>query len=312
MGDPGIYSIGFYRYGGLGDGLVASAIVAGIREKYPDSVITGYLAGSPKVIFSGNRDVNRIISIDYPAVYPSAYEDLLRNKYPCDMWFDVKPIPRIFVQEGMEYPKEWEKELEGLRLGYIDSCRYLSKYNMRQIDFICSVLGLPVKKPVWARYKREYGEYVTLCNEAWGEAPIKTYPFWEEVLRYVRYPVIQIGEFAASTIQGCENRAGKLTLDQACRLVSGARYHLGIEGFYNHFCEAVGVPRIIVFGPTPASFFGYSSAINVCGECGDCWWSTKDWMLRCPKGFGLEERPCMQGLQEKIIQGIETLNINDL
>jgi len=305
--------IGFSRCGGLGDGVVATAPARSIRLKYPESFITAYLLGSPYEIFKRNEDIDSLVEAQCRFPKGVLKEDVIKDKYPWDLWFDLKPIPRVFVRDGIdiELPESvcyWREALSDIHLGYIDSCRELTKFGLRQIDLISQAIGVEPSKPRVYLYKREdIGNYATLCNEAWGEAPSKSYPFWADIVEQLDLPVDQVGEFRAETIGNCINRAGLLTFRDSCRLVAGAAFHLGIEGFWNHFCEALSVPRVIVFGPTPESFFGYDSAKNVCGDCGDCWWKTKDWMLRCPRGFEYSQRPCMHGLQPQILSCINDL-----
>src|SRR6185437_6804150 len=43
---------------------------------------------------------------------------------------------------------------------------------------------------------------------------------------------------------------------------------------------------------TSEPFFRFDSNINISSKiCGDCWWSTGDWLSRCPRGLATPE--CM-------------------
>ena len=312
--------IGFNRHGGLGDGIVATAIVEAIKEKYPGR-ITGFLTGSVYKVFRGSVKVEEAI---YTAT-PGVKEDLIRANHPWDIWFDVKPVPGVFFCSDFEnleteQQKEWKEKLHDLRLRYPDCIRELEQFGMRQIEFISTALDLPVKQPVWNKFSRinhlyskktvynpnptpEPLTYATLGNEAWGQCPTKSYPFWDRVLP--DFPVYQLGEFEDETIGNCINLTGKLTLKESCQFVCNAKFHMGIEGFFNHFCEIWKIPRVIFFGPTSEPFFGYDSAINIQnGECRNCQWLTGNWMNKCPKGYSYSERPCVLGLEEMFINEV--------
>lgn len=308
--------IGFTRCGGYGDGIVATAAVAGIREKFPDATIVGYLYGSPHVVFQGNNDTDRLVESICMSHPPKLKEDIIQQKYPWDIWFDLKPVPRVFFREQfLDYETDeirlWRDKLHDLTSWYIGSCRELVRFNLTQTELIANAIDVNLHKPKW-KYARREEPYLTLCNEAWGTAPIKTYPYWESVVSGLRdYRIIQLGEFRQDTIGHCENISGTTNLDGACRVVSGTRIHLGMEGFWNHFCETIDIPRVIVYGPTPHSLFSYNSPIekkiyNDCG-CSGCWWKEDNWFLKCVEGFKYDERPCMKGLEYKILDAIGSL-----
>jgi ADP-heptose:LPS heptosyltransferase len=307
--------IGFNRCGGLGDGIVATATVAGIREKFPNSTIVGYVYGSPYTIFKGNDDIDRLeesICIDSP---PRLKEDIIREKYPWDIWFDLKPVPRVFFKDQfLEYEtdkiKIWRNELSDLDSWYIESCRELTRFGLTQTELLSEAVDVNLHSPKW-KYQRRKETYITLCNEAWGTAPIKTYPYWEFVVNKLKdHKIIQLGEFKQPTIGHCTNISGDTNLNEACNVMAGTRLHLGIEGFWNHFCETLDIPRVIVYGPTPHSLFSYNSPVEekiFNGKCQDCWWKTNDWFLKCPEGFDYGNRPCMQDLEYKILDAIGRL-----
>jgi ADP-heptose:LPS heptosyltransferase len=304
--------IGFNRCGGYGDGLVSTAVVKSIRKKYPDAEIIGYLKGSPYRIYRKNEDVTKIVEVVYMETPHRLKEDLIRERYKeWDMWYDLKPCPRLYVKPNYDGEKnniirEWENRLQSIHNGYIISCRDLSQFNMNQLDFMFMVLDLPKSEMSFIEFPRIKNDYVTLCNEAWGEAPIKTWfpERWSQIVSYlseIDIQVLQVGEFKDESIVGTINLTGKQNFDEACKIVSGSIFHLGIEGFWNHFCRALNIPAVILFGPTPKVWFSYPEHQNISGECGDCWWETGDWMLRCAEGHKLEKRPCMDSISTEII-----------
>jgi ADP-heptose:LPS heptosyltransferase len=61
--------------------------------------------------------------------------------------------------------------------------------------------------------------------------------------------------------------------------------HIDNEGGLVHIAACLGTTSVVIFGPTSADYFAYLDNINVRPPvCGDCWWTTKNWMDICPLG----------------------------
>lgn len=312
--------IGFNRCGGLGDGVSATAAVVGMRQKFPDSHITGYLYGSPHTVFEGHPSIDKLVEVQSVEVVGRLKEDVIRERYgDWDVWYDLKPVPRVFFRDGFrhletEKNRIWKENLKHLAAGYIRSCSGLGALRVSQMDLLSDALDLPYNLPWWPKYPRTGpGDYVTICNEAWGECPTKTWynERWEQVAGFCMdrgFEVYQVGEFSGNPIDGVHDLSGACSFDDACRVAANSRAHLGIEGYWNHFCAAVGVPAVTIFGPTPVSFWGYgegrggSKIINVLSRgCEDCWWETDQWMNECPKGCPVEDRECMNSITAQMV-----------
>jgi hypothetical protein len=73
-----------------------------------------------------------------------------------------------------------------------------------------------------------------------------------------------------------------------------SRFHIDIESGLVHLARCFGVRSCVLFGPTPADYFGYPDNVNLRpAECGGCWWINQTWMDQCPRG--LSEAICMTG-----------------
>jgi len=62
---------------------------------------------------------------------------------------------------------------------------------------------------------------------------------------------------------------------------------------------------VVLFGPTDAAFFGYADNSNIdASACVPCWWSTPDWMGRCPRG--LAQPACMAAITpERVLEAVQ-------
>lgn len=135
-----------------------------------------------------------------------------------------------------------------------------------------------------------------------GQA-VKCWPlaYWAELVRSLKAArpelrVVQIGGASSRPIAGVDEcLIGNLRLGEALWLVQGAELHIDGESGLVHAAYALGTPSVVLFGPTDAAFFGYSANSNLdAGVCAPCWWSTPDWMARCPRG--LAQPACMAAI----------------
>ncbi|MCM8626091.1 glycosyltransferase family 9 protein [Accumulibacter sp.] len=108
--------------------------------------------------------------------------------------------------------------------------------------------------------------------------------------------IVQIGGPSSRPIPGVDDcLIGRIRLGEALWLLHGAELHIDGESGLVHAAHALGTPSVVLFGPTDAGFFGYPANANLsAGVCAPCWWSTPDWMGRCPRG--LERPECMTAI----------------
>ena len=96
---------------------------------------------------------------------------------------------------------------------------------------------------------------------------------------------IRLGVVEEERIEGvthCLN--GQTTLDETALLIKHGLCHIDTEGGLVHLAHAVHGRCVVLFGPTPAEFFGYTQNINLePSGCKACWFTTKTWLIECPR-----------------------------
>ena len=152
----------------------------------------------------------------------------------------------------------------------------------------------------------------TSARVAPGQA-VKCWPMehWLTLVRALkaRHPtlrIVQIGGRTSRPIDGVDTcLVGRIGFGQALWLLKGARLHIDGESGMVHAARALGTPAVVLFGPTDAEFFGYADNSNLdAGACVPCWWSTPDWMARCPRG--LEQPACMAAITpERVLAAVD-------
>lgn len=101
--------------------------------------------------------------------------------------------------------------------------------------------------------------------------------------------VVQLGGPTSRPIPGVDvNFSGKLRIEQSLDVLARSSLHVDGDSGLVHAAHAMGVRSVVVFGPTPADFFGYPDNVNLEPKvCGGCWWLSRTWMRQCP----LYDRP---------------------
>jgi hypothetical protein len=131
-----------------------------------------------------------------------------------------------------------------------------------------------------------------------GQRATKCYPHFATVAAGLKAArpdllLVQIGTTTSDPIPGVDlDLIGQTTLAEVAGLLRATALHLDNEGGLVHLAACYGRRSLVVFGPTPSSYFGYPQNINVDPlRCGGCWWIDELWMDRCPRGMAQPE--CM-------------------
>ncbi len=158
--------------------------------------------------------------------------------------------------------------------------------------------SLPAEDNVLAKFDLYPRSYVTIHNGfevalvTYGARSTKVYPRFGDVVKDLRnarpeITIVQIGASTSTAIEGVDlNLIGQTSLREAASLLKGACCHLDNDSGLVHIASCYGTPCCVVFGPSSPDYFSYemNAAIRP-PECGGCWWITKDWDSRCPRGM---------------------------
>lgn len=197
--------------------------------------------------------------------------------------------------------------------------RYRYLHHMAGLSYGGDTFPLPLPEPPVEVKGKPY----IVIHDGWDNAfeldcnrPTKAIPFdfWVALVsalkeKYPGYSVVQIGGTKGEDVPNIDiNFRGKIGFAKAISVLKGAALHIDSESGLVHFASALGVRSVVLFGPTNIHWFGYSNNINVPpASCGNCWWSTKDWMDRCPAGYS--PPGCTQHSVESVMVHIGQLQI---
>lgn len=115
---------------------------------------------------------------------------------------------------------------------------------------------------------------------------------WRELVRrlgeaFPEYRIVQLGGKTGRRIEGTDCLLNLTTLTETFDLLSASALHVDGDSGLVHAATEMGVPCVVMFGPTPDYFFGHPENTNlrtrVCADA--CYWLSPDWLARCPIGF---------------------------
>ena len=111
---------------------------------------------------------------------------------------------------------------------------------------------------------------------------------WREIVALIimeGLEIVQLGIVEEEKIEGVTHYLnGLTTLEETGLLLKHGLCHIDTEGGLVHLANAVHARCVVLFGPTPAAFFGYPQNINLePSGCKGCWFATRTWAIECPR-----------------------------
>jgi len=89
----------------------------------------------------------------------------------------------------------------------------------------------------------------------------KNYPYWTELLKLIREPVIQVGVDGEQQLT--QDFRKNLSLSDLAILVSQCRTWISCDSFFQHFCWDLGKPGIVLWGQSDPLIYGHPENINL-------------------------------------------------
>ena len=89
----------------------------------------------------------------------------------------------------------------------------------------------------------------------------KNYPYWEELLKQIKEPIIQVG--VEGEKQLVPDFKKNLPIPALRELLRQCRTWIGVDSFFQHLAWDEGVPGIVLWGPSDPLIFGHSKNINL-------------------------------------------------
>jgi hypothetical protein len=316
---PGAPCIALCLTGGIGDTVVIARFMRDVVAAAP---------GARFDVFMARPDTAAFVFAKVPGfrrAYHDALFEPLRREYPLALRANqtvVAYLDSIRWKELREAPA-LVAMLDKLRLARAEIEDFVARHPLRdnclarsavfagasRRNYLHAMAGLQYggdrmeiagDRTAPARFGLAGTAYVTVHNgydpdfTISGQRATKCYPHFGRVVALLRAQrpdlvFVQLGTSTSEPIAECDlDLIGRTSLPEVVGLLGGALAHIDNEGGLVHVAACLGVPAVVLFGPTPSDYFGYPANINIePAVCGDCWWLTRSWMSSCVKGYSV-------------------------
>lgn len=212
------------------------------------------------------------------------HENLLLNQ---ELVFKVYPqIQALIYEKSKKFflIAEYGKRLEANRrsfpmvtLGYGEACEVIPSPRKKPEKYITIHDGFDVNQ-------------VSIVS---GRAT-KTWNIdqWRQLVHLIKeelpeYEVIQLGSVTSRVIQEVDKcLVNRTTLIQSFEILSESSLHIDGDSGLVHAATRMGIPCVVMWGPTPKDFYGYIQNHNIDSPiCRPCYGVKDNWNDRCPRGF---------------------------
>ncbi len=115
---------------------------------------------------------------------------------------------------------------------------------------------------------------------------------WNKLVQMIKreFPktqIVQLGSTTSRLIDGVDScLVNKLTITESFDVLKHSKIHIDGDSGLVHAATRMSVPCIVLWGPTPDSFYGYPENVNLkAGNCHGCYGLTETWNAKCPVGY---------------------------
>ena len=205
-----------------------------------------------------------------------------------------------------------QNKLHFERMRYIGA-NYFTSFSYRDVfDIKDTIISIPMVKEIEETFLQlGLGRYITI-NYGNGSAvqqtatvakqwPLKYFNDFVKLFKeeYPYIDVVQLGTGNAFKVTSVDHYILGESLELSKYVLKNALFHLDIEGGLVHLATQLGTKCIVLFGPTPADFFGYKQNMNIVSEkCSGCYCLYDD-INQCARN--LKEPECMYSITPDIV-----------
>lgn len=119
---------------------------------------------------------------------------------------------------------------------------------------------------------------------------------WASLVQlYPDFTFYQLGVTADDRVPGCIDLRGKLSLRETFSVIRGAKLFIGTDSSLSHAATALGVPAVVLFGPSVPQIWGHTNNTNIykglrCSPCVDILCGAPcPYDQRCMKDISVDE-----------------------
>ncbi|MES2760664.1 MAG: glycosyltransferase family 9 protein [Bacteroidota bacterium] len=242
-------------WGGLGDELMLTPILKGIKLREPKSRIILYLFRDE--IFRHNPNVDKIKFLD---IYKNPISAIRFRFWPNSFHF----LAYGFSKPSLFYQNLHATEIIGKMIGIELVDKQVQIYitdeeNNKALQFL-SHYNNPILIQITSQASNNQN---WLINK------------WEELIRRMpNYTFLQLGINGEIKVKGAIDLLGKTTIRESMALLKNVQSFVGVDSFLNNASNAFFTRGVVLFGPSPPQVWGHPNNINLykktaCSPCID-------------------------------------------
>lgn len=319
--DKNKIAVAFEAGGGIGDIIRASAIIHRFSTLYPKVCFDVFINNTEtgEFVFGESKNVRAIYPEHMLILFVRCYDIVYRTLQIAQPVFrTVNPIT-----DELSRVRTKVKKIIDLYSACSENSFYTiaNKAVEKGLSFM-DILGLTAGLEDLSSQKISLsmkGEnpfagkrYITVSNgrdpRAGDIISTKCWPneYWESLLKKIKdafpnFLIIQIGTINTYKLKNADHSLlGETTLHEVTAILRGAMLHMDCDCGLVHIAHALGVPSIVLFGPSNADYVGYKSNTNISAPfCGNCWHLRQNWDICCPLGY--EKAKCMYSITPDLV-----------
>ena len=94
-----------------------------------------------------------------------------------------------------------------------------------------------------------------------GKENPKNYPFWDELIKLIDEPIIQVG--IDGETQLVDDFRPNLSMPELRQLIKDCRIWIGVDSFFQHLAWSEGKPGIVLWSVSDPLIFGHKENANL-------------------------------------------------
>lgn len=228
----------FAQYESAGDVMLSTSCLKGIKERHKGMSLHYMTRGMYRDILEGNPDIDKIIPWDgnFLRYYEVVYKPHI-DKIRTGSWgTGDTPLPNMFA------------ELCGVEIG--------------DASIGCVTPSIEVPK-----------EYLVVHSS--GGHAYRIYRYFEQALKGIKTPIIQIGGAGDFRVKNTIDMRGKLTFREVAWVIKNAKLFVGVDSFPHHVSAILGTPQVSLFSTAAPRTTGNPNTKGVL--------ITPEWIKNCPQ-----------------------------
>ncbi|HLD91330.1 MAG TPA: glycosyltransferase family 9 protein [Patescibacteria group bacterium] len=266
--------------GTYGDVFLSTAVIDGIKKKYPDKDIYFATGGQYIQILEGNPNIHKILP----------YDGVFNNIPLMNNLFDIVFTPAVATQAS----NNWTRNGHGEHLArtYATHCGVeLGNLYMRIIESQDALEG----------------DYLVVHTKTGQEA--KNYSEYQKIINQIDIPVVQVGSKDDQLLKNVIDKRSK-NIQETASIIKKAKLFLGGDSICAHIAGYVGIPSVLLYGSTFSALtkplYKDQSKLNVIEPANRYSCERPCHLAKCNRS----PNPCINNIDAKmVVEHIGTLGI---